>query len=408
MFVRDCVVVSLFFHGVAAAGLAQSVTLEQARSLALKNHPAAMESDALVELGRAEVSRARTLDDPTLRLSAGSAEPRDAGASRSEHGWEISQEIPFPLSYGHRVRAARYAEQSFQNTAQAKRNELLFRVEVLYFTYSGELERRSLASESVSDSQKIFELTSRRVEVGESRETERIRSEVELLRAQRELAEAERDAQVSRDALQRIVGPGLPDEFSAEPLPGTHELLPDLETLRRRLEDRNPDLRSARSDALRTSEALRAARWSVVPNLTASYYDNREIDKTSQGVTLGFRIPLWNAGRSEVARSRGEQSLARAKASREAIELGSDLDRAYRGFTLASGQARTFFERLLPAARESLRLSRLGYEEGETAFMELLDAQRTFREVASESIVARRDAALALAEIRRLTGGEID
>lgn len=403
---RNRLLISLLLAGTAARISAQSVTLPQLRSLSLQNHPAAAEANALVQLGRAGIFRARTLEDPSLRFSFGNAEPREIGASGREHSWEISQEIPFFLSYRHRVRAARYAAQSFDADAQSRLLELLFRVEVLYITYAGAHERRSIAAESVSDAEKIFDLTSRRVELGEARETERIRSEVELLRARRSLADADRDAEVSREALRRTVGPGLPEQFSAEPLPAVPDPIPDLQVLQRRLEDRNPELQASRSDAARASEALRTAVWGAFPDLTASYYQSREIDKTGHGITLGFRLPLWNIRRPEVARSRADESLAKAAANRRAIELVNDLDRAYREFNLAADQVRTFLQRLLPASRESLRLSRLAYEEGETAFLELLDAQRTFRETAAESVAARREAAIALAEIRRLTGGE--
>jgi outer membrane protein, heavy metal efflux system len=72
---------------------------------------------------------------------------------------------------------------------------------------------------------------------------------------------------------------------------------------------------------------------------------------------------------------------------------------------VAAGQAEEFSGRLLPSAREALRLSELTYGEGEVSFIELLDAQRTYREAATELIGIRRDAARALAEIHRLTGG---
>jgi cobalt-zinc-cadmium efflux system outer membrane protein len=402
---RVRLVLSLFLSGMASDMSAQSVALTQMQSLALQNHPAGLEAEALTRLGHAEVSRARTWEDPSLRISSGTADLKDSGSSGRENGWEVSQDIPSPLAYSHRVRAARYTLESLEAEAKLRRLELAFRVEVLYVEYAAALERRQLAAENRSDAEKIFDIASRRVELGEARETERIRGEVELLRAQRALAQAERDAEVFREALRRIVGTGLPREFSAEPLRMPPEVLPGSELLQTRLAERNPELRAAFSEALRASEASRAAAWGVLPDLTAGYYDNREVDKRERGFVLSFRIPLWNAKRPEVARSRAEESLANARAKRRSIDLANELDLAYREFHLAARQAGLFRERLLPAARETLRLSRLAYEEGETSFLDLLDAQRTFRETTADSVAVQRQTAMALAEIRRLTGG---
>jgi cobalt-zinc-cadmium efflux system outer membrane protein len=402
---RVRLVLSLFLSGMASDMSAQSVTLAQMQSLALQNNPAGLEAEALTRLGHAEVSRARTWEDPSLRISSGTADPKDSGSSGRENGWEVSQDIPSPLAYRHRVRAARYAMESLEAEATLRRLELVFRVEVLYVEYAAALERRQLAAENRSGAENIFDIASRRVELGEARETERIRGVVELLRAQRSLSEAERDVAVFREALRRVVGPGLPHEFSAEPLRTSFEELPAIEVLQLRLAERNPELRAALSEAGRAAEASRAAAWGAWPDLTAGYYDNREVDKRAHGFVLGFHIPLWNAKRPEAARGRAEESLASARAKRRSIELANELDQAYREFLLGAGQARVFRERLLPAARESLRLSQLAYEEGETSFLDVLDAQRTLRETTAESVAVQRQTAIALAEIRRLTGG---
>ena len=59
---------------------------------------------------------------------------------------------------------------------------------------------------------------------------------------------------------------------------------------------------------------------------------------------------------------------------------------------------------ILPAATRSLALARFSYQEGETSLLDLLDAQRTFRETQRETAVSRLALALALAEVQRLVG----
>jgi cobalt-zinc-cadmium efflux system outer membrane protein len=388
---------------------AETVTLRRVKALAVRTHPAGLEAEALRSLGRAEISLARTWSDPEGELTFGEGEARDgAGASRSEFGWRVSQEIPFPLSYRHRVRAARFTALSLEAEAAARRVELLFSVELSYFDLAAATERLSLLNESAKDAATIFEISSRRVELGEARESERLRAEIELLRQHRALERAHADAGGLRAILRRLAGPDLPEDFGVEPQGPSAGTAQSLEALRRKLVDSNPELAAARAEARRAAESRRAAVWGVFPDLFAGGFEEREIDRKARGLSLGLSIPLWNANRSLIARSRAEESRAEAALRILEIELQNDLDKTFRDFQLASEQAEIYRARLLPAARESLRLARLAYEEGETSFLELLDSQRTFREAVTEWIDLRREAAASFAEVRRLTGGMLD
>ena len=391
------------------APAAETISLSRVRTLAIRTHPAGLEAEALRRLGKAEVSLARTWRDPEAELTFGEGKERNGtGGSRSESGWRVSQEIPFPLSYRHRVRAARFTALSLDAEAAARRLELLFLVEVSYFDLATATERLALLTESGQDTARIFEITSRRVELGEARESERIRAEIELLRQRRALETARAETGALRAILRRLAGPDLPEDFGVEPQWPSARTSQPLESLRRKLVNSNPELKAARAAAGGATESRRAAVWGMFPDLFAGGFEERELDKKARGFSLGLSIPLWNANRPLIARGRAEESRAEAALRVLEIELQNDLDRTYRAFQLASEQAEIYGARLLPAARESLRLARLAYEEGETSFLELLDSQRTFREAVAEWIDLRREAAASFAEVRRLTGGMLD
>jgi outer membrane protein, heavy metal efflux system len=391
--------------GVSTVAPAQGLSLPDLQALALANHPAGLEGEALRQLGRAEISLARRWSDPWLQGSIGRGDPIGPDPSKQESGFEVTQEIPSPIAYRHRIDAAKFGSAEREAQALARRLNLLLEVEVLYYEHAAAVEGTGLLSENVEGAARILALISRRSELGEARETERIRAEVELLRQKRVLATAQREVDVTREALRRIVGPGAPEGLTVDPAwPGPGSAGP-IEILRDRMADRNPELLAARARVNQSAEAATAAAWGAWPDLAATYYDVREIDKKAQGAKLGIRIPLWNANRPETARRRAEESLFRAELRQREIDLGNDLDRAYAEFRVSAEQADVFARRLLPSAREGLRLVALTYEEGETSFLDLLDAQRTYREAAAESLAVRRDAARALAAVHRLTGG---
>ena len=394
---------------VSSPGVAsgESFTLEQVRAIAVRTHPSGLEADALRRLGRAEVSAARTWADPEAELSFGEGRPRDVDApTRSEFGWSVTQQIPFPLAYARRIKAAQYASLGLEAEGARRRLELLFAVEVAFFDLASSTERLKLVEEGAQDAEKIFRLSSRRAELGEARESERIRAEIELLRQRRALDGVRRDVEALRSILRRLAGPDLPADFEIQPEWPSRAL--SHEDLRRRLSESNPELAAARAEAARAEQSRSAAKWGVFPDLSAGVFEEKEIDRRARGFSLGISIPLWNANRPSIARARAEESLAKASLRILEIELQNQLDRTLQTFQLAAEQSETFSGRLLPAARESLRLASLAYAEGETSFLELLDAQRTFREAVAEWIGLKREAAASYAELRRLTGAILD
>jgi cobalt-zinc-cadmium efflux system outer membrane protein len=75
---------------------------------------------------------------------------------------------------------------------------------------------------------------------------------------------------------------------------------------------------------------------------------------------------------------------------------------------VAGAQAQALGKEILPLAGESLRLARRSYEEGETSLLDLLDAQRTFRDTQREAVESRLALALAVTDIQRLVGPDFD
>ena len=381
------------------------VTLADLQALALRNHPAGLEAEALQRIGTAEISVAKTWEDPVVEGSIGRGTPKPEGPSGQEWSYEVGQNLPSPIAYRHRIQSAEFGAQERNAEAAARRLDLEIAVEALFYEYSSASEAASLLKQTAEGAERVLALTTRRVELGEGRENERLRAEVELLRVRRAYAAASREAEVSRESLRRIVGPGIPETFDVAPQWPSLAATPALEDLRSKAEAANPELLAARARVSESGEASLAASWAAWPDLAASYYRTDEIDKNSHGVRLGLRVPLWNANRPEAARRKAEASFLRAELAQLEIDLGNELIRAHGELRVAAEQTDQFATRLLPTARESLRLAELTYSEGEASFLELLDAQRTYRETASELIEVRRDAARALTTLHRLTGG---
>jgi len=125
------------------------------------------------------------------------------------------------------------------------------------------------------------------------------------------------------------------------------------------------------------------------------------------GPTLEITLPLWDQNQAQIAKA---QFLAvKARQDYEAIldQVAQDIQQAQ---TVATSAAElvTFFEKeALPHARLSVETVQRAYRAGTLDILALLDAQKTLVAEQEAYVGAKRDLALALAELRRATGGRL-
>lgn len=388
-------------EAVAQAALGEESYVE----IVLRAHPAARQSLALEAAAAAESKAARVLPDPVLGFSWADARLLDgAGLSASEKGWSVSQSIPWPGTFAAGKLAADQQAAVFRSEGAATRWELEIAARATFARLLYARTAVEIATTAEADALALKELTARRADLGESREVDRIKTEVEWLREQRTRRSLEREAEAVEAILRKLAVEELPRPLLLagalpEPVPNT-----DGDDLRARLLRANPGLLAAQAAAARENALASVARRGRVPDLDVTWFREEELDKTANGFQVGVRVPLWNANRGAIARAEASAALANAGAQRALLELESSLEKARQELDVASRQAEIVSSKILPAAARSLDLARSSYQEGETSLLDLLDAQRTFRATRHEAAATRLALAFALADIRRLVG----
>ncbi len=175
---------------------------------------------------------------------------------------------------------------------------------------------------------------------------------------------------------------GMPD---MEPKPLADELekeFPELtwnESLTRLLAE-SPELAQARAGMERARSTLARECAERIPNVDLEggvRYNNASRDTVATFV-VGLPLQIYNRNQGNIAKAQAELSAAGSEVRRIELELQARLTEAFQRYTSASQQVRRYVNDILPDAKQSLDIVRIGYEQGEFGYLELLTAQRTY------------------------------
>jgi len=277
-------------------------------------------------------------------------------------------------------------------------------------------ERAELASRTIATRGESLRILRRRYEVGSGSKLEMTQAQTLLAQAQTALQALDQDREVNRNALALLVG--RPVDIPAGPL-GLADAAPEMTLpagLPSELLANRPDIVAAEY-VLRAAEAnIGAARAAFFPNisLTGAFGTaSSELDglfkdgSLSWNFTPTISLPLFNAGRLaanlDVAKAR--QVIAVADYERTVQAAFRDVSDALvrrRQLGLQIETTRT----MLAALRERARLAQLRFDNGRSAYLEVLDAQRDLFDTEQTLVQLRRaELASAVALYAALGGG---
>jgi cobalt-zinc-cadmium efflux system outer membrane protein len=376
-------------NGAAISQEPAELTPEQVELTVMTAFPDIEAARAALEAAQEELQAARPLPDVLLEVGGLRTTALAGSATTTEPAGAIEWEVPLPWSYrpGKAVAAAGVA------TARAglARTELEVRgrVRALLVELAAAQERVEVLAAQRSLTADLAKLITLRVELGETRELERLRLVVELERIERELELARAGTTALAAVLAHLSGT-LPASFRLTARLTGSMPEPNLEQLLAGTLASNPLIAERAAGVEAAAAALALARGQRSPSLISRFVESRDLDTRSQGLSVGLYIPLWNANRGGIAAAAAR--LRQGEASLEAArrEVGAAVVAAAERLRSALTIARRMGETALPAARAAQEIADFALREGETSLLDALDARRALQAVALEDLEARR------------------
>jgi cobalt-zinc-cadmium efflux system outer membrane protein len=387
-------------HGALRPVALGRLALADLEQMAIAANPSVARAAALVQAARGNWIQAGLPPNPSFGYEG----QQIGSAGRAEQdGVFVEQEFVRggKLRLNRQVAAQEWARREQDLAAQQQR--VLTDARIAYYQVLVAERQQKLTGELLGigkEAAKVADDLLRGKEVGRG----------DVVQAQLEVGNAEILAQNATNryasawrTLATVIGnPHLPPQ----PLAGNIEDVREefqWEQSRQRLLTTSPEIASAMAEIERARWALQRALVEKTPNVTVAglvnWRDNG-IDGDSDGsLTVGVPLPLWNRNQGGIVEAQSQVAAAERALDQLELSLENRLAPVFERYSNALHQVNKYRGLLLPAAQQSLDLARRLYQAGETPYLNLLTAQRSFSQTNINYLESLRDLRAAEAEI---------
>jgi outer membrane protein len=403
-----------------------TLTLQDALERARKNSPEYRA--ALTEFGVAREDRvqSRAALLPSVNYNAaflyteGNGKP---GASRfvannGVHEYLSQGNVHEDISLAHVAdyRRTRAAEAVARARAEIAARGLVVTVVQTYYGFVVAQRKYSTAQRAASEAQRFFDISQKLEHGGEVAHSDVVKAEIQTRQQQRDLQEAELEMGRSRLELAVLVFADFNENFSVVDDLQMPEPLPSFAEFQTAAANKNPDLRAALA-ALQQAKQEVAIAWNgFLPSLSLDYFygidANHFATEAADGsrnlgyaATATLQLPIWNwgANRSKVKQADLRRDQARVELSFAQRQLLAKMRTLYNEAQTARLELDSL-DQSAELAAQSLRLTTMRYQAGESTVLEVVDAQNTLTLARNAFNDGQARFRVAMANLQTLTG----
>jgi outer membrane protein TolC len=271
------------------------------------------------------------------------------------------------------------------------------------------------AQRAAAEAARFLDISQKLENGGEVAHADVIKAKIQSQQQQRDLQEAQLDMERARLDLAVLVFPDFNQDYTVVDDLQTPEPLPSFAEVEVAGKKNNPDLRAALGAFEAANHEVTAAWGGLLPALSVDYFygiDSNKFAIRTDGVrNLGYsavatlQIPIfsWGSDRSKLKQAELRRDQAHVELTHAQRQLLSHL----RQFYSEAETARSEMESLASSAEiaaESMRLTTLRYQAGESTVLEVVDAQNTLTLARNAYDDGQSRYRVAVANLQTLTG----
>lgn len=388
-----------------------TLRLSDALALALKHNPKLGEFSWSVRISEARALQAGVRPNPELEIDI--EEFGGAGSRREFYGAEtsirLSQLIELGGDRGARARVAGWENHVARTDYEAERLAVLTETTLAFIDVLEAQERILLVESLHRISVETVNAVKERVDAGKVSPLEETKASIERANTRVDLTNAQSHLAVARRRLAATWGGAAPRFAAAAGTLERVDAIPTFESLEKLL-DKNPAVARWAGEMERRLAELALERAQRVFDLTLSAGVTRFEESGDYALAMGVSLPLplfdRNQGGVREARYRLAQTEHQTKAAR--LQTSAALSESYEAMASARAEALALETEVVPASGRAFEAARRGYRQGKFAYLEVLDAQRTFAQSEGRLIDALARYHRAAALVESLVGARLE
>jgi outer membrane protein TolC len=338
--------------------------------------------------------------------------------------WGVFSQNLSPTTYlGTGYRQAQAAEALAKAKAEIAQRGLTVTVTKAYYSLAESQRNYAVQQATLDQAQHFLKITQDAESNGLAAHADVLKAQVSAEQQQEAFDDSQLAMENARLDLAVLLFPTLNENFTVVDDMDTAAELPSFAEMQDMAGKNNPDLRVAIETMHQADIAVTAAKGAFLPSFSvetdygieanAFALNSVNVEQKDQGVlpnlgyfiSAGVTIPVWDWGslRSKLRQSETNREQARVELSQtQRIEL-ANLYSAYNEASVAHA-ALDSSRHAADDASESLRLTQLRYQAGESTAQEVVDAQTTTTQARTAFDAAQVRYRVALATLQTITG----
>jgi outer membrane protein len=416
------------------AGPPLTLTLADALARAQKNSPQFQAAVTAVKLARENRVQARAAMMPSLDYEMDYLNTQGNGISpvgryvtndgvHVYRAWAVvRQTLPGSFFIDAGPRKAAYEEAIAKAGAEVARRSLVVTVTQNYYALIVAERAYATAQQSLANAQHFLQISQALEQGGEVAHADVIRFELQVSQAQRNLEDTELAMSQTRLNLAVLLFPTFNGNFTVVDDLDTPSELPDFRQAEVMAKNHNPELAAALASYHSSGVDVGAAKSAFFPTLSVAFDYGIEanalalhsVNLTRPGVvqpnlgyfvTYSLNLPIWDWGKrlSQLHQAQDQKNLAQLNLLFAQRQLLSHLYFYYGEAETARNQL-TSLRRSVDLAEQNSQLVSLQYQAGETAVLQVLDAETSLASARNSYAAGEARYRNAVATLQTVTG----
>lgn len=353
-------------------------SLQELVDRGLVNSPLIAAKVQEVNARHAAYKAAKRLTNPELTFAWGKAESYDELVQRNTSEFVFSQPLENPFKRHYRIQVFERDWEATEYLLEYTKLELMYEIKNHYYQILLQKEKLELAKKNADSIAEIYQLILKRAQLGEVKELDAIKLQVESLMAQNALNKIWTDLQLAKERLNKFMGNTLPPDFNVQ---GELEYIPlnvDEQVLLAEILPSHPLIKEKEKRNEQAQENIRFVKWQLLPDFKLIGFSKKELDGRNKGLGITLDIPLWNWRSKEVAEAESLLLKQHQELRTIKMELSTETKTKVNQLRLSARTLNLFTTGLLKQAEESLKIAEISYTHGEISLIDFLDSQRTY------------------------------